>query len=113
MATSTQRGIIKFDNIVNFRDVGEYTNAVSGASYMKPHMLYRSARPDQASVYDLNTLELSLRIQTILDLRTPYILLIHSPAIPKPLMPPKAQNTPPSPPTPTPHHQQSPPRAST
>ncbi|KAF2156858.1 hypothetical protein K461DRAFT_317050 [Myriangium duriaei CBS 260.36] len=63
-------GVVKFDNIVNFRDVGLYTCAISKTQRIKPHLLYRSARPDLASPSDLSTLTGSLAIHTIFDLRT-------------------------------------------
>ena len=64
------KGVLHFDFIANFRDVGVYTNSVSSTPHIKPHLLYRSARPDLASKEDLATLQ-ALPIASILDLRTP------------------------------------------
>ncbi|KAF2221829.1 protein-tyrosine phosphatase-like protein, partial [Elsinoe ampelina] len=63
-------GSIKFDGILNVRDVGLFTNAISGKHRMKPGLLYRSARPDFASPSDRDTLQSTLKIHTILDLRS-------------------------------------------
>ena len=53
-----------FQSILNFRDVALAT------PLLKPHMLHRSARPDQASYLDRQTLVSSYGIRTIVDLRS-------------------------------------------
>ncbi|KAF4550311.1 Hypothetical protein D9617_18g035020 [Elsinoe fawcettii] len=102
-------GSIKFDNIFNVRDVGLFTNAISGKHRMKPGLLFRSARPDFASPSDLDTLS-ALKIHTILDLRSKteqlQIASSSTPSPPSsspkdPLFPPAIPSPPPPLPFPT------------
>lgn len=71
MADSTiPPGSIKFDNILNFRDVGLAINTLSSEPLLQPSRLYRSARPDTASPSDIHTLTSYLGMKSILDLRS-------------------------------------------
>ncbi|KAH8198868.1 hypothetical protein TruAng_006976 [Truncatella angustata] len=60
----------KFDNILNFRDVGKTTNDFLGKKVLKEGLLYRSARPDDATLSDRAKLKEHYRIRTVMDLRT-------------------------------------------
>lgn len=71
LATTPASGILPFDHILNFRDVGQYTNTISSRRLLQPGLLYRSARPDGATPSERYTLTATLGIRTIIDLRTP------------------------------------------
>ncbi|RYP12586.1 hypothetical protein DL767_011244 [Monosporascus sp. MG133] len=60
----------EFDKILNFRDVGKTVNDFLGYRLVKEGVLYRSARPDDASPRDRETLKNELGIKTVMDLRT-------------------------------------------
>jgi protein-tyrosine phosphatase len=72
MATSTSGTATSyhFDKILNFRDVGANVNAILGKRVLKEGVLFRSARPDEASTSDREQLVHKYRIKTILDLRS-------------------------------------------
>ncbi|EOA80787.1 uncharacterized protein SETTUDRAFT_44680 [Exserohilum turcica Et28A] len=57
-------------SILNFRDVGHFVNESTGTSHLKPGLLYRSARPDEASLQDRQRLVKEYRMSSIIDLRT-------------------------------------------
>ncbi|PKY04024.1 hypothetical protein P168DRAFT_327045 [Aspergillus campestris IBT 28561] len=59
-----------FDNIINFRDVGRSVNQWLGRRVLKEGVLYRSARPDDASERDKRRLSEELHIATVIDLRS-------------------------------------------
>ncbi|KAJ9222602.1 hypothetical protein DTO027B5_7729 [Paecilomyces variotii] len=59
-----------FDNILNFRDVGSSINKIHGSRIIKEGVLYRSARPDDASERDKKRLVDELTISTVIDLRS-------------------------------------------
>ncbi|KAF7712239.1 Uncharacterized protein PECH_003786 [Penicillium ucsense] len=59
-----------FDNIINFRDVGRTINHFCGSEILKEGVLYRSARPDDASERDKRRLADELHIATVIDLRS-------------------------------------------
>jgi len=59
-----------FDNILNFRDVGKTINEFLGESRVVEGRLYRSARPDDATLSDRERLREEFNIKTIMDLRT-------------------------------------------
>jgi len=59
-----------FTTILNFRDVGETINATMGTTYMKTGLLYRGARPDEASPEDRKRLVDDYGIRNVIDLRT-------------------------------------------
>ncbi|KAI1434634.1 tyrosine/serine protein phosphatase [Xylaria sp. CBS 124048] len=61
---------IEFDNILNFRDVGKTVNDYLGRKVVREGVLYRSARPDDATKRDRRRLAQELGIRTVLDLRT-------------------------------------------
>ncbi|KAI0157451.1 protein-tyrosine phosphatase-like protein [Xylariaceae sp. FL1272] len=61
---------IKFENILNFRDVGKTVNDYLGKRLVREGVLYRSARPDDATLGDRSRLIDELGIKTVLDLRT-------------------------------------------
>ena len=69
MATSDGR--VKFDSILNFRDVGQSINHISGQQLLRPGLIFRSARPDAASTADRHRVVEDYKIKTIIDLRTP------------------------------------------
>ncbi|KAI9701345.1 MAG: hypothetical protein M1820_006567 [Bogoriella megaspora] len=56
--------------LLNFRDVGETINAHVGQTVMKTGWLYRSARPDEASIEERKRLVEYYKISSIIDLRT-------------------------------------------
>ncbi|KAK9773816.1 putative Tyrosine specific protein phosphatases domain-containing protein [Seiridium cardinale] len=60
----------KFDNILNFRDVGKTVNEYLGKRVLQEGVLYRSARPDDASFSDRKKLKETYGIRTVIDLRT-------------------------------------------
>ncbi|OAP62210.1 hypothetical protein AYL99_04413 [Fonsecaea erecta] len=60
----------RFDNLLNFRDVGAHINNILGVSALRPGLLFRSARPDDASVADRDALVNKYKIKTIIDLRS-------------------------------------------
>ncbi|KAI0408182.1 tyrosine/serine protein phosphatase [Xylaria palmicola] len=61
---------IEFDNILNFRDVGKTVNDSLGRKVLQEGVLYRSARPDDATLDDRRRLTEELGIRTVVDLRT-------------------------------------------
>jgi len=61
---------IQLDNVLNCRDVGATVNQYTGRRIVKEGLLFRSARPDDASVKDRHTLREALGIKTVMDLRT-------------------------------------------
>ncbi|KAI2473739.1 tyrosine/serine protein phosphatase [Annulohypoxylon bovei var. microspora] len=61
---------VSFDNILNFRDVGKTVNDYLGRKLVREGVLYRSARPDDASPSDRERLRDELGIKTVVDLRT-------------------------------------------
>ncbi|KAI1404601.1 tyrosine/serine protein phosphatase [Hypoxylon fuscum] len=61
---------LTFDNILNFRDVGKTVNDFTMRKVIREGVLYRSARPDDASLADRERLKDELGIRTVIDLRT-------------------------------------------
>ncbi|RAL06754.1 putative tyrosine/serine protein phosphatase [Aspergillus homomorphus CBS 101889] len=59
-----------FDNIINFRDVGQTINHLLGRRVVKEGLLFRSARLDDASERDKRRLIDEYHIATIIDLRS-------------------------------------------
>jgi protein-tyrosine phosphatase len=57
-------------NFLNFRDVGEGINSLTGASTLRLKLLYRSARPDSALVDERSLLRTKFGVKTIIDLRS-------------------------------------------
>lgn len=74
MADKTETGkratLDRFDNLLNFRDVGAHINTIVGSPILKPGLLFRSARPDEASPSDRDQLVNKYKIKTIIDLRS-------------------------------------------
>ncbi|RAL68041.1 hypothetical protein DID88_008764 [Monilinia fructigena] len=60
----------QFDNILNFRDVGKTINDFLGRKLVKERRMYRSARPDDATISDRQRIKDHYGIKTVLDLRT-------------------------------------------
>ncbi|KAG9234184.1 tyrosine/serine protein phosphatase-like protein [Amylocarpus encephaloides] len=60
----------KFENILNFRDVGSTINKFTGKKLVTEGLLFRSARPDDATLLDRKRLVEQFGIKTIVDLRT-------------------------------------------
>lgn len=60
-----------FTKLLNFRDVAASINSTTGRITLKPGLLYRSARPDEATQADRQLLLETYKIKTIIDLRTP------------------------------------------
>ncbi|KAI0167086.1 tyrosine/serine protein phosphatase [Hypoxylon sp. FL1284] len=61
---------VTFDNILNFRDVGKTINDYTGRKLVREGVLYRSARPDDASLADRKKLRDELGVKTVIDLRS-------------------------------------------
>ncbi|KAI1131978.1 protein-tyrosine phosphatase-like protein [Nemania abortiva] len=61
---------IEFENILNFRDVGKTVNDYLGRKAVREGVLYRSARPDEATLNDRRRLTEELGIRTVVDLRS-------------------------------------------
>ncbi|KAK5654833.1 hypothetical protein OQA88_6869 [Cercophora sp. LCS_1] len=59
-----------FDNILNFRDVGRTINDFLRRRTIKEGLLFRSARPDEATPRDKQLLKDLFGIKIIIDLRT-------------------------------------------
>lgn len=57
-------------SIVNFRDVGKFVNNATGATRLNCGLLYRSARPDEASSEERQRLINDYGVKSIIDLRT-------------------------------------------
>ncbi|KAK5045401.1 hypothetical protein LTR84_009265 [Exophiala bonariae] len=60
----------QFQNLLNFRDVGVHVNTTVGSPILRPALLFRSARPDEATPADRSQLIDRYKIQTIIDLRS-------------------------------------------
>lgn len=60
----------QFENLLNFRDVGASINSTVGSEVLKPALLFRSARPDEATLADRHQLVNQRHIKTIIDLRS-------------------------------------------
>ncbi|KAI8951389.1 protein-tyrosine phosphatase-like protein [Xylaria longipes] len=61
---------IEFENILNFRDVGKTVNDYLGRKVVREGVLFRSARPDDATVDDRKRLTEELSVRTVIDLRS-------------------------------------------
>ncbi|KAI0490713.1 protein-tyrosine phosphatase-like protein [Xylaria cf. heliscus] len=61
---------IEFDSILNFRDVGKTVNDYLGRKVLREGVLFRSARPDDATLNDRQRLTEELGIRTVIDLRS-------------------------------------------
>jgi protein-tyrosine phosphatase len=59
-----------FEQILNFRDVGSTVGSISPPSKLRDGLLYRSARPDNATEQDRTKLTAQYGIKTIIDLRS-------------------------------------------
>lgn len=59
-----------FEQILNFRDVGSTIGSLSSTSKLRHCLLYRSARPDNATEQDQTKLTRQYGIKTVLDLRS-------------------------------------------
>ncbi|RDW64805.1 tyrosine protein phosphatase-like protein [Coleophoma cylindrospora] len=59
-----------FQNILNLRDVGKTINDFLGEKRVVEGRLFRSARPDDATLSDRKRLKNELGIKTVMDLRT-------------------------------------------
>jgi len=57
-------------SVLNFRDVGEYVNRATESRRLHSGLLFRSARPDEASVQDRTRLVEEIGIKSVIDLRT-------------------------------------------
>jgi protein-tyrosine phosphatase len=66
----TDKAASKFDNILNFRDVGEHINKCMQTNGLKTGILYRSAKLDNASTADRSKLLDQFHIWTVIDLRS-------------------------------------------
>ena len=56
--------------VLNFRDVGVTVNTLLSTPFLRPGLLYRSARPDDASLADRIALTSTYKINSIIDLRS-------------------------------------------
>ncbi|RMZ92681.1 hypothetical protein DV736_g111, partial [Chaetothyriales sp. CBS 134916] len=68
--TDSHDSVARFDKVLNFRDVGEFVGRFKDGSGIKPGLLYRSARLDDATHSDRNKLTHQLNITTVIDLRS-------------------------------------------
>ncbi|RMZ81974.1 hypothetical protein DV737_g2283, partial [Chaetothyriales sp. CBS 132003] len=68
--TDSHDSVAGFDRVLNFRDVGEFVGRFTHGSRLKPGMLYRSARLDDATPSDRDKLVNQLNITTVIDLRS-------------------------------------------
>lgn len=59
-----------FRNVLNFRDVGATINARLGRKVLREGLLFRSARPDEATPADRDRLRGHYGIRTVVDLRS-------------------------------------------
>nr|XP_036583003.1 tyrosine/serine protein phosphatase [Colletotrichum truncatum]KAF6791899.1 tyrosine/serine protein phosphatase [Colletotrichum truncatum] len=57
-------------SVLNFRDVGSTVNSFLGRRLIREGLLFRSARPDDASLEDRKRLRDDLGIKAVVDLRT-------------------------------------------
>lgn len=57
-------------SIPNFRDVGRTINLLNGSPILREGLLFRSARPDDASPSDRSALTTTYHIKSIIDLRS-------------------------------------------
>ena len=71
MATRDGRTAFALTSLLNFRDVGLSINYYSKTQLLRPHLFYRSARPDEVTPSDRGRLLNDYQIKTIIDLRTP------------------------------------------
>ncbi|KAG6018336.1 hypothetical protein E4U43_003786 [Claviceps pusilla] len=62
--------VIDLQGVANFRDVGQTVNRFLGRKFVREGVLFRSARPDDASSADKALIKDDLGIRTIIDLRT-------------------------------------------
>ncbi|KND93551.1 Tyrosine-protein phosphatase [Tolypocladium ophioglossoides CBS 100239] len=66
---------IQLHRVPNFRDVGKTVNSFLGQKRIREGVIYRSARPDEATQEDKRIIRDELGIKTIIDLRTKTELL--------------------------------------
>ncbi|KAI4223838.1 MAG: hypothetical protein L6R36_005118 [Xanthoria steineri] len=59
-----------FKTILNFRDIGQTINALDASLLLRRGLVYRGARPDEATLEDQRSLISNYRIKTIIDLRS-------------------------------------------
>lgn len=59
-----------FKTILNFRDVGQTINLLTSTPLLREGLLFRSARPDEASPQDRDSLQHTYKIHTVIDLRS-------------------------------------------
>lgn len=59
-----------FYQILNFRDVGATINARLDRKLLREGLLFRSARPDEATMADRDRLQTHYGIRTVMDLRS-------------------------------------------
>ncbi|CAO1596596.1 hypothetical protein XANCAGTX0491_000430 [Xanthoria calcicola] len=63
-----------FKTILNFRDIGQTINALDASLLLRRGLVYRGARPDEATLEDQRSLISNYRIKTIIDLRSKYLV---------------------------------------
>ena len=59
-----------FSSVLNFRDVAATVNAHTQRRLLRPGLLFRSARPDEATPLDRDRLRAHYNIRTVMDLRS-------------------------------------------
>ena len=59
-----------FKGILNFRDAGAFVNEQTGENRIRTGLLYRGARPDEATYQDRQKLVDEYNLKSIIDLRT-------------------------------------------
>lgn len=59
-----------FQSLPNFRDAGATVNAHAGRRLVRPGLLFRSARPDEATPADRDRLRSHHGVRVVMDLRS-------------------------------------------
>ncbi|KAF7555529.1 hypothetical protein G7046_g6542 [Stylonectria norvegica] len=67
---ATMNSSLELQNVLNFRDVGKTVNEFLGHRRVREGFIYRSARPDDATLDDRKRIKEDLGVKTVIDLRT-------------------------------------------
>lgn len=60
----------RFDNLLNFRDVGKNINEIYSSNILETGLVFRSAKLDNITLEDRNKIVNDLKIKTVVDLRS-------------------------------------------
>ena len=66
----TSQDTYVFDNLLNFRDVGQYINQITKSSLLREGLLFRSAKLDATSLADRQKIVNDVGVKTVIDLRS-------------------------------------------